>query len=255
MEFLTVMLGDQPAIPRWTCFYQRLLAHDAREAAEVLETSLRDMPLEEVYDSVLIPALVKSEEDRQDSDLDEPSIRYIRNRSREFIEELGFRANRGEAVHDFTPITAGSDAPTAAARVMCIPVRDETDELAAMMAAQVLDGPEVHAFSIPARRIDEILAKIDTENPTVVVLSALPPVGLARSHRIYRNIRANNPNVRILIGIWNYPDDPADAAKKISGTEEGRVWTRLTDALAEVRLVAGAPSVADAGEAQNRPAA
>ncbi len=41
-----------------------------------------------------------------------------------------------------------------------------------------------------------------------------------------------------MIGIWNYPDDPAEAAKKISGAEERRVWTRLSDAVAEVRLIA-----------------
>jgi hypothetical protein len=54
-----------------------------------------------------------------------------------------------------------------------------------------------------------------------------------------------------MIGIWNYPDDPAEAAKRISGAEEGRVWTRLSDALAEVRLIAGASPDASAVEGES----
>jgi predicted PurR-regulated permease PerM len=238
LEFLSVMLGDQPAMQQWTCFYQRLLAHDGREAAEILESSLRDTPLEEVYDSVLIPALVQSEEDRQASDLDESTVRFIRHASREFIAEFGFRENRGTEIHEFETVAPSNHAHASAVKIMCLPVRDETDELAAMMAAQVFEGERVQAIAMQARRIDEILAAVAQEKPDVVLLSALPPFGLARSHRIYRSLRARNPQLRIMIGIWNYPDDPAEAAKKITGAEEGRVWTRLADALAEVRLIA-----------------
>jgi predicted PurR-regulated permease PerM len=91
LEFLNVMLGDQPAIPPWTCLYQRLLARDEREAGEILETCLKDSALEDVYDAVLIPALILSEEDRVHGDLEEPAIRYIRSAARDLIEEIGFR--------------------------------------------------------------------------------------------------------------------------------------------------------------------
>jgi predicted PurR-regulated permease PerM len=245
LEFLTIMLGDQPAIPQWTCFYQRLLVQDSREAAEILESALREMPIEQVYDSVLVPALVKSEEDRQASDLDESTVRFIRRASREFIEDFGFRENHGSAMRAFETVTPANHVQAPVIKVMCIPVRDETDELAALMAARVFDGENVQAVALPASRIDEILAAVTKERPDVVLLSALPPFGLARSHRIYRTLRASDAKLRIMIGIWNYPDDPAEAAKKISGTEEGRVWTRLSDALAEVRLIAGTRPNAD----------
>jgi hypothetical protein len=237
LEFLTIMLGDQPSIPQWTCFYQRLLAHDSREAGEILESALRDIPLDQVYDCVLIPALVKSEEDRQNGNLEESAVRYIRHASREFVEELGFRENHGGDSRTFAPLA--NHANEAAIKVMCVPVRDETDELAALMAAQVFEEPSIQAVAMPAGRIDEILRAVAEEKPDVVFLSALPPFGLARSHRIYSNLRARDARLRIMIGIWSYPDDPAEAAKKISGSEEGRVWTRISDALAEVRLIAG----------------
>src|SRR5581483_5144361 len=61
LEFLTVMLGDRPAIPPPACFYQRLLARDEREAAEILDDCLKGDTLENIYDKVLIPALMMSE--------------------------------------------------------------------------------------------------------------------------------------------------------------------------------------------------
>lgn len=242
LEFLNVLLGDQPAIPQSTCFYQRLLARDEREAGEILETCLKDSELNDVYDGVLIPALVLSEEDRMQGDVEEPTIRYIRTTARDLIEEIGFRDNAPHGTH---PASKGH-APDAAhesvrtLRVSCIPIRDEVDELGAMMLAQVLSDDRVKADAAPVRRLDEILASVASDNPDVVFLCGLPPLGIARSHRIYRTLRARHPKLRIMIGIWSYADDPNQAAQKISGGEEARVMTRLTEAAAEVRSFLGA---------------
>jgi methylmalonyl-CoA mutase cobalamin-binding subunit len=242
LEFLSVMLGDKPAISAWTCFYQRLLAHDEREAGEILESSLRDMPLEEVYDTVLIPALAMAEEDRQHNDLEEASERFIRRTARELVEELGFREHREADWHGFESITPVQRTNPHAMKVMCAPVRDEADELAALMAVQVLEGRNVRALALAATRPDEIVEAAQAERPDLLLLCALAPVGMARCHRVYRSLRARNPQLRILIGIWNYPDDAEELAKRISGGEETQVWTRLTDVVAEIRRLAEAQS-------------
>jgi predicted PurR-regulated permease PerM/methylmalonyl-CoA mutase cobalamin-binding subunit len=239
LEFLTVMLGDQPVVPPFTCFYQRLLARDQHEASEILETCLKDGSLETIYDSVLIPALILSEKDRLEGDLDESTIGFIRQAARDLIDELGFRDNgetekgggRGAGVSGH----AGSGAPKA----LCIPVRDETDELGSMMLAQLLEKAGLEALAIPVRRADEVLATVTTENPDVVFLSGMPPFAMARAHRLYRSLRAQNPQRKIMIGIWNYPDDVTKAAQKISRGEEIPIATTLAGALAQVRSYFG----------------
>lgn len=238
LEFLSVMLGDKSHIPDWMCFYQRLLAHDEQEATQIMEKALKDKPLEEVYDSVLIPAMVMAEEDRQHSELEEASERFIRQTSRELVEEFGFRENRGTEWHGFEAITPTQRSSPDAIKVMCVPVRDETDELAALMAAQVLEGMKVRSFALAATRVNEMVEAAQAERPDLLVLCALPPVGLARCHRVYRSLRARNPKLRIMIGVWNYSDDATEAAKKISGGEEAQVWTRLTNLVAEIRGLA-----------------
>jgi hypothetical protein len=92
LQFLAVLLGDQPVIPPYTAFYQRMLAHDEREAAEILESSLKDQPLASVYDSILIPALTMVEMERQRGELEDSTVHFIRNSTSEMVDELGFRA-------------------------------------------------------------------------------------------------------------------------------------------------------------------
>lgn len=240
LEFLTVMLGDQPVVPPATCYYQRLLAHDQREAGEILDTCLKDSSLENVYDAVLIPALAMSQQARLQGDLDESSLEFMRQTTRDLIDELGLR--------DAAEPESSSVPPRekhAAAKVVCAPVRDETDELGSMMLAQLLEANGIEALSIPVLRSDEILAAISQENPDVVILSGIPPFGMARAHRLFRTIRARYPQVRLMIGIWGYTDDLGRAAQKISRGEPVPVTITLADAVARVRSLLGGESKPD----------
>src|SRR5204862_8071380 len=57
LQFLDIMLGDEPVLAPHERVYQRLLALDQEEAAEVTRSYLRDNSLEKVFDDVLVPAL------------------------------------------------------------------------------------------------------------------------------------------------------------------------------------------------------
>jgi predicted PurR-regulated permease PerM len=238
LEFLTVMLGDQPVVPPFTCFYQRLLARDSHEASEILETCLKDGSLETIYDSVLIPALILSEKDRQEGDLDESTVGFIHQTARELIDELGFRDNGDSESENGLGVRMGH-AGAGTLKALCIPVRDETDELGSLMLAQLLEKAGAESLAIPVRRADEVLATVSAENPDVVFLSGMPPFAMARAHRLYRSLRAQNPQRKIMIGIWNYPDDVSRAAQKISRGEELAIATTLAGALAQVRSYFG----------------
>jgi hypothetical protein len=87
--------------------------------------------------------------------------------------------------------------------------------------------------------VDEVLATVSAENPDLVFLSGIPPFAMARAHRLYRSLRAQNPQRKIMIGIWNYPDDVSRAAQKISRGEEPAIATTLAGALAQVRSYFG----------------
>jgi hypothetical protein len=236
LGFLTVMLGDQPVVAPATCYYQRLLAHDQREAGEILDTCLKDSSVENIYDSVVIPALVLAQTDRLEGDLDEPTIDFVRQTTRELIDELGFR-NAPEPEKD-TVSAVPARTGLHAIDVLCVPVRDETDELGAMMLSQLLEVEGIRSRSITSRNLDEIQAAVEAESPDAVFLCGLPPFGLARAHRIYRSLRGRFPEIRLMIGVWGDANDATRAAQRIGRAETVTISTTLGDAVVQVRSMA-----------------
>lgn len=296
LGFLAVLLGDQPAIPPYTCFYQRLLAHDEREASELLFKRLNTEPLVTVYDTILIPALTLVEKDRQQGDLDDSTLSFIRNTTSELVEELGFRALQEHSVNSAESASAASEDGSAvspstanlasdAARAgsvsvptspvpgfsdsnrmvaVVVPVRDGADSLVATMLTQVLALAGINAISLPIRAIHETVEAVAKQKPALVFLSGMPPVAMARANRLYRSLRAESPEAqgrtensrevgkgsealkrsfRIVVGIWNYNDDPARASQMITRTEELHISTSLADALAQVESLGEAKPV------------
>ena len=254
LEFLAVLLGDQPVIPLHTSFFQRLLAHDEREAADILFNSLKTESLVSVYDSILIPALTLVEMERQKGDLEESTLRFIRSSTSEMVEELGFRAleDKNEPSASDSAATANSSNPTNAAvigdsaTIVVIPVRDGSDDIASAMLTQILSQAGFRATSIPIQQIDETVSAVSAQTPDIVFLSGMPPVAMARAHRIFRSLRTANPALKIVLGIWDYNEDPFKAAQMISRTEELHISTSLAEAIAEAQAhVQPHPAVAN----------
>lgn len=228
-EFLTVMLGDQRPIPPSAQLFQRLLARDEHEACEVLESYLEDHSLTEVYDDVVIPALTMAEQNRHQQDLTEDAVRFIYHALRELILDMG----------DKEPETGTEElklqAP--ATRILCIPARDEADEIAGIMLAQLLQAAGLESTAIPVERDSQVGAIAAAEQPDIVFLSGLPPFARAHSRRVYRTVRSRYPNLRIMIGLWNYRDDHVQAAQQISRGEVREAATTLAQAVAQVQAV------------------
>ena len=101
MQFLDILLGDEPVLDPPERVYQRLLAMDQEEATELAREYLKEMDLERVYDEVLNPALSLAEQDRHKGRLDERRQAFIRRAMRDMIEELGdewrLRQDRSDA--------------------------------------------------------------------------------------------------------------------------------------------------------------
>ena len=57
LEFLAVLLGDEPALDLKDSFYQRLLARDQDEAEDLILERLKTDPPDEIFDTMLMPAL------------------------------------------------------------------------------------------------------------------------------------------------------------------------------------------------------
>ena len=119
-------------------------------------------------------------------------------------------------------------------KVVCVPVRDEADEIIGTMLAQLLErnGHETQCISLGTTV--EMLEQIVNENPDVVFLSALPPFALTYARTLYKKVRARLPDVRIVIGVWNF-SEVDKLSIRLALDNHGKGVTTLRAALAEVR--------------------
>jgi hypothetical protein len=69
LEFLDVVLGNEPVLSFDETFYQCLLANDPEEATEQAEEFVKEGSLAEFFDEVAIPALVRAQDDSDDGTL------------------------------------------------------------------------------------------------------------------------------------------------------------------------------------------
>ena len=246
LGFLTILLGDQPVMPPEAHYYQRLLANDAHEARQVLETYLEDKSVPQLYDAVLLPALHLAEQDRHSNALDEATVRFITQTTRELVEEIGMRADqpgRGETARETASRVAANSPPFSpdCKRTTCVPVRDDADEIVALMLAQLMERAGCPAKAIAIGTVDRMIADTLASDPDIVCLSAMPPYAVSHARNIYRRIRRQNPNIKILIGLWNYTEDPVKAANEISEGETNQICTNLAQITLQANLALKVP--------------
>jgi predicted PurR-regulated permease PerM len=259
LKFLKVLLGDEPVMRPEAHYYQRLLAGDEHEASRVLEGCLKGMSLTQLYDSVVIPAMELAEMDRHRDALDESTVEFIYQTTQDLIGELTLADPKvmstsqvGAQENDAQPGTPSHETmrppePVVPINVVCIPVRDAADEVAAQMLAQLLDRAGHHARAIPLNDVDRMLADAARAKPDIAYLSAVPPYAMSHARGIYRRLRAELPQLRIVIGFWKYSGDKLQAARHISRGEQDDLWTTLADAVSQANVAASE------GEADARP--
>lgn len=230
LSFLEVLLGSEPVFELNRRVYQRLLAGDQEEANELVDDQLLNLPMAEVYDSLLIPALALAETDWHRGELDERRHEFILQSLKEMI---GDRPEGGQEVSADVEI---ADETTLRPCVLCLAARDEADEIAGMMLSQLLLATGeflVHSvpFTTGAGSLADVVAKY---KPSVVCVSATPPAAVMHARYLCEQIRGRFPDLHIVVGLWNAKFDLAKAKARIGSLATTHVVPTLTDALAQI---------------------
>ena len=147
MDFIGVLISDQPAMESNISYYQRLLALDQAEAAEIVEEHLKTHPAEQIYDEVLVPALNSARRDRDLGRLTEDGEQFVFRATREILEDLNNlppTSSSEAADAEKIALDANDFAGTLPkVRILGCPARDEADELALQMFRQLLESTQI----------------------------------------------------------------------------------------------------------------
>jgi len=245
LHFLNIMLGDQPVLSPEAHYYQRLLASDQAEAKQVLEEYLKTNSLEDLYDSVLIPALALAEQDRHHDDLEPITEQFICKSIKEILDELGDKSKEPaiaevqKAQSDLAELSAPKiqvEPPSRVTSVVCMPARDEADEIVGIMLAQLLERAGYRAQAIPIGTTAEMLAQVREAAPDIVCISALPPFALLHARDLYKRVRANVPNAKVIVGLWKFAGDPIKAAARFNIVGDDKLAVTLAQTVLQVTV-------------------
>ena len=231
LEFLHVLLGDEPVFTPDMHFYQRMLASDVGEARQVADTYLQEKSLQELYDSVVIPSLVMAQRDRNQDDLDEAAGDSFSRNTRELVEELNdeYVDTRDLSPSPKSAIRNGMGASRT--RIVCVPTRTSADETIGIMLVQLLERRGEPAQYLPLGSWEEMTDQLFEYKPDVVLVSALQPFALTHVRKLYSQIRARLPQTNILIGLWNYNGPIEGVAARFGPQVEGLIVTNLAAAM------------------------
>jgi predicted PurR-regulated permease PerM len=226
LEFLDVMLGDRPALSPPEIFYQRMLAGDPAEAADVAEEFLKERSLSVYYDEVALAGLRLARVDALRGVLDEARLERMRGTVEELVDDLSDHPDlepasgrtvdpEAAAAVDASaealgtadlPVLAPEDLDprfTGEAPILCIAGQSPVDEAAALMLAQLLTKHGLKARVEGAASLSvQSITRLEAADTAVVCLSFLDAGSPAHMRYAVRRLRRKMPQAKIVLGCW-----------------------------------------------------
>lgn len=226
LGFLSVLLSREAALRPAARYYQRLLARDRQEAEVVVKEYLAEHPVEELFDRVLLPALVLVRRSRRAGELRPEDEEFILRATREIVDGLDALGAPSEP----------SAAPEERVVVLGVPAADGADEAALHLLRRLARtaGVDVEVasggFAAPG-------TAALVHGAAGVLVVAIGPGGLTEARYLCRRLRGQHPEVKILVGRWGCGRDPKKSRRHLLSAGAFSVATTIREARAElVRL-------------------
>jgi len=217
--YLNVLLGVEPVLAAEERLYQRLVALDQEEAADLVEKHAATQGLAAAFDELVVPALSLAESDRNKGALEPARERFIFEAAQRIVEELEPAAN---------------DAGAAAGAVCIAAAHDAADHVAAVMLARLVPGADTCVIAAPARAA-EIVETAKQRRCRAIVISALPPQATHHAGQLARQLRGQLPDARIAVGLWSSAELPERARERLLKLGADEVVTKLAEAAEALR--------------------
>jgi predicted PurR-regulated permease PerM len=232
MDFIGVLMSDEPVMKSNISYYQRLLAMDQVEAAEIVEEHLKIHPVEQIYDDVLLPALSYAQRDGELGRLAENDQQFIFQATREILDDLNnlqpemtskLLDSAGAAIID-----ENTPAASPKVRIIGCPARNEADELALLMFRRLLDSTRYDIELMAEDTLtSEVVALAAEKSPALICIASLPPGGLAQTRYLCKRLRARLPGVKIVVGRWGRESEDSSTVLLSAGAD--RIGTTLIE--------------------------
>lgn len=248
--FLNILLADEPPLETRVRFYQRLLARDFDDAADLVTEFLRKNTQIELGDRVLLPALNLAESDSDAGHLSADNEEFIYESIGELIgdlDDLQANGNRKSTEDEETSVPP----PLRDVRILCLAAEDTADHLGAQLAAKLLieQGFTTDTTFAPPAGEELVTEFAEDEIDGIVISTIASRRGALRSRRVCLNLRRRHPNAKLLVGLWHSETDTSRTRQRLAKTGADAIVTTLADALGKVDEWFPPPAVDASAEA------
>jgi len=259
LNFLTILLGDQPALTPAQNFYQRLLADDPHEAIVQADRLLGEMSLVDYYDHVALEGLRLARNDALRGVLTSEQLARINEALADIVENLetvegapdtpapaepsgvpGAEPVAGHVTRLDGEVSreAGESEPAPDAFVLCISGRGAFDALAAAIVVQLLARRKIACASTTYERFRNGHASTpDVGSASIICVVTLdaaesPPY----LRNLLRRITGRKTPATIIMGLGGSSENTTDAGL-VHSTRNATTFRGLIE---ECRLAAAA---------------
>jgi predicted PurR-regulated permease PerM len=232
LQFLNVLLGNEPVLTPEEKFYQRILANDPEEATEQAEEFAKERSLVEFFDEIAIPALARAQSDSDRGALSQEDRATFQSAIETMVENLS-EDEKAPATPERREVLKAEPRPD----IICVAGRNELDEAAALLFVNALRlegrvdlAPPLSADTLSADRSHLMLFK----DASLVCLSLISTSSPARARYLVRRIRRRAPGAAVLVGLWGSNASGADAEEMARATSAQIVTFSLREAIASI---------------------
>ena len=227
LSFIGTLMADTPALAPEYGYYQRLLARDPSEAAELIDRHVKTEPHGSVYDALLLPALNYAERDRLEQRLSVDEENAVIEATRELLTDAADAIRRQQpppvrlepGFEGLSPALAQGREPL---RVLGYPANGAADELALTMLAHALGDLPIAIETTGTRMLaSELVSKVREQHVSIVCLADLPPSPASKTRYLVKRLHDALPELRILVGRWAPPalaDESTEALRDAGAT-------------------------------------
>ena len=168
LSFVGTLMADAPPLAPEYGYYQRLLARDPGEAADLIERHIKNGPWGTVYDTLLLPALNYAERDRLENRLSADEEAAVIEATRELLTDTAEAIRRLQPAPKESaqpPILPGPREPL---RVLGYAANGAADELALAMLAQAVSDLPI-AIEVTNTRLlaSDLVSLVQTQGVSV----------------------------------------------------------------------------------------
>jgi len=236
LDFFATLLGEEAELEPDVRFYQRALALDRDRAFAMIEELIKQKSRVDVFDQVIVPALMRAERDAAVDQVGEREQAHVWEIVGEVLENVegmtdtppanGEPKLDGDALRKAMPVPVSPPVP-----ILGIAVQDTSDALVLTMLSQILEplGCTLEIISGDFTPM-ELAARVEEHAPKLVILSHLPPAGLTQARFLVRRLRAQFPDLPLLVGRWRESGGAATAAERLVGVGATSVAFSLASA-------------------------